>query len=49
MLEHLMLHSVSVTGILNQALHLAPKEASWIIFLSGLLVGIVKINELYES
>jgi hypothetical protein len=49
MLEHLLIHSVSVTGILNQALHLAPKEASWIIFLSGLLIGIVKINELYES
>ncbi len=49
MLDHLLVHSVSITGILNNILNLAPREASWIIFLSGLLVGIVKINELYES
>ncbi|MEQ8169088.1 MAG: hypothetical protein ABRQ38_09345 [Candidatus Eremiobacterota bacterium] len=49
MLDHLLLHSVSITGMLNNVLHMAPREASWIIFLSGLLVGIVKINELYES
>jgi len=49
MLDHVLFHSVSLAGILNDAVLLAPREASWIIFLSGLLVGIVKINELYEA